>query len=197
MSPQRRVRVLNSARYPASQLCGRCGVSKQRTCFLPMEIVSPSPTTRGARSATSPIESMAPYRPHSGAARGAAASHSLSAPRSSASKWENDTQRVVGRRLLLVFRPGPSRRIPAHHVARAADRAPLPDRGRRCSAPERASSSDVDCECADAFGGGFKAGTSTHAEEGSPARARGPAPSRRALDAPRHGGTCHGDLPSC
>ncbi len=60
--------------------------------------------------------------------------------------------RVPRRRVLLVVRPGRARRTPAHHGARAADRAVLSDRGRerwRC----RGSAPDGDSEGRDPTAG--------------------------------------------
>ena len=87
------VPVVCSMIKPASQPCGRCGVSSHCKRNFPICISSPSRRTRASRSATSFTDNIARRWPHNGTACGATARNSLRAPHSSASKWEKEIHR--------------------------------------------------------------------------------------------------------
>jgi hypothetical protein len=81
-------------------LCGTCGVSSQRT-FLPPRSTTSSFFSARARLAMSVTQMLMPTWPCLGVRLGAAASHSLIAPDSSASTWLHVVQRSLSSGITL------------------------------------------------------------------------------------------------
>ena len=95
-SPTNSVAVVSSKMRPASQPCGTCGVSIQRTRLPPRSMTSPSASARGGRSARSFERHHAPRscraRPAPAAPPAASCSSTRTRPTST---WPNVIQRSV------------------------------------------------------------------------------------------------------
>ncbi len=92
-SEHNRVPCVSSNMTDASQPCGRCGVRQTRNLYSPVTSSSPSANPVAGLVEKSLTLTIAPRSLQTGWADGATASHSLSAPHSSDSKWLKPIQR--------------------------------------------------------------------------------------------------------